>query len=146
LIGNNPNDLKQDLQNRFSYAILVQDAENLKKTLESVQKCIEDPQHKLTITLDIQGSPFQKRVWEALCDIPKGTVASYTDIAIKIGLPNAIRAVAGACAANPLAIVIPCHRVIRSDGKISGYRWGVKIKRQLLQKEGVVAFCENKIQ
>lgn len=87
------------------------------------------------LPLDIQGTAFQKRVWKALQQIPPGTTATYTEIATKIGMPTAVRAVAQACGANSLAIAIPCHRIIRNDGSLSGYRWGVERKRALLERE-----------
>jgi AraC family transcriptional regulator of adaptative response/methylated-DNA-[protein]-cysteine methyltransferase len=96
---------------------------------------VEAPAQKLDLPLDIRGTVFQQRVWQALREIPPGTTASYTEIAGRIGSPKSVRAVAGACAANALAIAIPCHRVVRSDGGLSGYRWGVERKRALLQRE-----------
>ncbi|MBP7178464.1 MAG: methylated-DNA--[protein]-cysteine S-methyltransferase, partial [Moraxellaceae bacterium] len=84
---------------------------------------------------DIRGTPFQQKVWQALLEIPAGKTSSYTDIASRMGAPKSVRAVAGACAANALAVAIPCHRVVRSDGALSGYRWGVERKRALLERE-----------
>lgn len=89
----------------------------------------------LSTTLDIRGTAFQQRVWQALQQIPLGTTATYSDIANKIGMPKAVRVVAQACGANVLAVAIPCHRVIKSDGSLSGYRWGVERKRALLERE-----------
>jgi AraC family transcriptional regulator of adaptative response/methylated-DNA-[protein]-cysteine methyltransferase len=89
----------------------------------------------LELPLDIRGTLFQQRVWQRLQKIPLGTTASYTDIAIQLGNPKAVRAVASACAANPIALLVPCHRVVRSDGSISGYRWGVENKRMLIARE-----------
>jgi len=89
----------------------------------------------LDLPLDIRGTAFQQRVWEALCAIPAGKTATYAEIAEAVGRPTAVRAVAQACAANPLAIAIPCHRVVRTDGDLSGYRWGVERKRKLLDRE-----------
>ena len=96
---------------------------------------VETPKLGLDLPLDIRGTAFQQRVWQALRDIPPGTTASYSEIARRIGAPQAVRAVAGACAANALAVAIPCHRVVRNDGALSGYRWGVSRKRALLKKE-----------
>ena len=87
----------------------------------------------------MRGTAFQQRVWQALRDIPAGKTASYSDIAKKIGAPASVRAVAGACAANKIAVAIPCHRVVRTDGSLSGYRWGVERKRALLQRESEFA-------
>lgn len=100
-----------------------------------VVRAIETPGFTLDIPLDLRGTAFQQRVWQALREIPVGSVASYQDIARKIGMSKSAQDVAEACAANTLAIVIPCHRVIRSDGSLAGYRWGMKRKRALLQKE-----------
>jgi AraC family transcriptional regulator of adaptative response/methylated-DNA-[protein]-cysteine methyltransferase len=91
----------------------------------------------LDLPLDLRGTRFQRNVWRALREIPAGSTASYTDIANRIGLPAAVRGVARACAANALAVVIPCHRVVRRDGKLAGYRWGIERKRKLLQREAV---------
>ncbi len=96
---------------------------------------IEKPNSKFDVPLDIRGTTFQQRVWQELRGIPCGETATYTQIAHRIGAPKAVRAVASACAANKLAVVIPCHRVVRSDGALSGYRWGIKRKRALLDKE-----------
>ncbi|MBN9024824.1 MAG: methylated-DNA--[protein]-cysteine S-methyltransferase, partial [Rhizobiales bacterium] len=96
---------------------------------------VEAPQLGLDLPLDVRGTAFQQRVWQALRAIPAGETASYRDIAERIGAPTAMRAVAGACAANAIAVAIPCHRVVRNDGALSGYRWGVERKRALLEKE-----------
>jgi AraC family transcriptional regulator of adaptative response/methylated-DNA-[protein]-cysteine methyltransferase len=96
---------------------------------------VEAPRLGLDLPLDVRGTAFQQRVWQALREIPPGKTASYAQIAARIGAPKSARAVARACGANPLAVVIPCHRVVRSDGDISGYRWGVERKRRLLQRE-----------
>jgi len=96
---------------------------------------VEQPRRGGTLPLDIRGTAFQQRVWKALCQIPAGTTASYTEIATQIGAPRAVRAVAQACAANSLAVAIPCHRVVRNNGDLSGYRWGVERKRELLDRE-----------
>jgi AraC family transcriptional regulator of adaptative response/methylated-DNA-[protein]-cysteine methyltransferase len=96
---------------------------------------VETPARGLGLPLDIRGTAFQERVWQALCEIPPGTTSSYAEIARRLGRPRAVRAVAGACAANRLAVAIPCHRVVRSDGGRAGYRWGVERKRELLERE-----------
>ncbi|HPG89330.1 MAG TPA: methylated-DNA--[protein]-cysteine S-methyltransferase, partial [Hyphomicrobium sp.] len=96
---------------------------------------IEAPETGLDLPLDMRGTAFQHRVWQALRKIPAGTTATYSDIAETIGMPKAVRAVAAACAANKIAVAIPCHRVVRSDGSLSGYRWGVERKRKLLDRE-----------
>ena len=96
---------------------------------------VEAPELGLDLPLDVRGTAFQQRVWQALREIPAGQTASYAEIAARIGAPKAVRAVAQACGANPLAVAIPCHRVVRSDGSLSGYRWGVERKRALLERE-----------
>ena len=96
---------------------------------------VEQPRLGHDLPLDVRGTAFQQRVWQALRDIPAGQTASYAEVAAKIGKPAAVRAVAQACAANSLAVAIPCHRVVRSDGALSGYRWGVERKRALLDRE-----------
>jgi AraC family transcriptional regulator, regulatory protein of adaptative response / methylated-DNA-[protein]-cysteine methyltransferase len=100
---------------------------------------IDDPRIGLDLPLDVRGTAFQQRVWQALQRIPAGKTASYAQIAKRIGSPAAVRAVAGACAANAIAVAIPCHRVVRSDGSLSGYRWGVERKRALLARESGAA-------
>jgi AraC family transcriptional regulator, regulatory protein of adaptative response / methylated-DNA-[protein]-cysteine methyltransferase len=96
---------------------------------------VDAPRIGLNLPLDVRGTAFQQRVWQALREIPAGKTASYTEIACRIGSPNSVRVVARACAANLLAVAIPCHRVVRHDGGLSGYRWGVERKRALLEKE-----------
>lgn len=100
---------------------------------------VEAPEIGLDLPLDIRGTAFQQRVWQALQDIPLGTTVCYAELAQRIGSPNAVRAVAGACAANKIAVAIPCHRVIRNDGSSSGYAWGVDRKRALLDREASLA-------
>jgi AraC family transcriptional regulator of adaptative response/methylated-DNA-[protein]-cysteine methyltransferase len=96
---------------------------------------VETPRLGLDLPLDVRGTAFQQRVWQALRKIPTGSTVSYADIAKRIGSPRSVRAVAQACAANTLAVAIPCHRVVRNDGALSGYRWGVERKRALLERE-----------
>lgn len=128
--------LRNELQLRFPNAHLREDAHDLSDTLQQVIEFVESRQAKrLQLPLDIQGTAFQQRVWRALQEIPAGSSATYTEIAARIGSPRAVRAVAGACAANPLAVAIPCHRVVRSNGELSGYRWGVNRKKTLLERE-----------
>jgi AraC family transcriptional regulator of adaptative response/methylated-DNA-[protein]-cysteine methyltransferase len=98
---------------------------------------VEAPALGLDLPLDVRGTAFQQRVWQALRAIPSGTTASYKDIAERIGAPQAVRAVAQACASNALAVAIPCHRVVRQDGALSGYRWGIERKRALLEREAI---------
>lgn len=134
-LGDDPERLAYDLQDRFPRATLIGGDSAFEQRVAKVIGFIEQPAIGLDLPLDVRGTAFQQRVWQALREIPVGTTASYTDIAQRIGAPNAARAVAGACAANGLAVAIPCHRVIRNDGGLSGYRWGVERKRALLAKE-----------
>jgi AraC family transcriptional regulator of adaptative response/methylated-DNA-[protein]-cysteine methyltransferase len=135
LLGDTKKILRDDLQERYPHATISEGDAALKKLSVRVLKFIENPASVIDLPLDIRGTDYQKRVWAALRKIPVGKTASYTDIANRLKTPNAARAVAGACAANSLAIVIPCHRVVKSDGALSGYRWGVERKRRLLQVE-----------
>ena len=135
LIHDDDKPLLADLQKRFPKATLLEDKSDFKHWLAQVIHFVETPQNGLELPLDIRGTLFQQRVWQLLQTIPLGTTASYTDIATKLGDPKAVRAVARACAANPIALLVPCHRVVRSDGGISGYRWGVENKRTLIARE-----------
>jgi AraC family transcriptional regulator of adaptative response/methylated-DNA-[protein]-cysteine methyltransferase len=135
LLGDDPDALVHDLQDRFPQADLIGGDEGFEQVVAQVVGFVEAPALGLDLPLDVRGTAFQQRVWQALCAIPPGTTATYTDIARRIDAPKAVRAVAGACAANALAVAIPCHRVVRSDGSLSGYRWGIERKRALLDKE-----------
>jgi AraC family transcriptional regulator of adaptative response/methylated-DNA-[protein]-cysteine methyltransferase len=135
LMGDDPDVLVRDLQDRFAQARLVGGDTAFEQWVAQVVGFVEEPRLGLHLPLDLRGTAFQQRVWRALRDIPSGQTASYTEIADRIGAPKAVRAVAQACAANPLAVAIPCHRVVRSDGGLSGYRWGVERKRALLERE-----------
>jgi len=135
LLGDAPEPLLQDLQDRFSGAEIVGGDPAFEDWMARVIGLVEMPSSGLDLPLDIRGTAFQQRVWEALRKIPVGATATYAEIARAIGLPAATRAVAQACGANPVAVAIPCHRVVRSDGALSGYRWGVARKRDLLQRE-----------
>ena len=138
LLGDDAAALLRDLRVRFPNASLVDGAAGIEPVVSKVAEMIDVPGGGLDEPLDMRGSEFQQRVWHALRAIPAGSTASYADIARRLGLPNGARAVAGACAANPLAVIVPCHRVVTSDGRISGYRWGVERKRRLLEKEGAL--------
>jgi AraC family transcriptional regulator of adaptative response/methylated-DNA-[protein]-cysteine methyltransferase len=135
LLGDDPAALVRDLQDRFPKATLVGADPESELLAARVIGFIDTPGIGLDVPLDLQGTEFQQRVWQALRQIPVGQTTTYTDIARDIGAPAATRAVAGACAANNIAVAIPCHRVIRSDGSLSGYRWGVERKRALLDRE-----------
>ena len=135
LIGDDPDALARDLQDRFPKAHLVGGDADFEQLVAEVVGFVEAPHIGLALPLDVRGTAFQQRVWQALQEIPAGKTATYTGIAAQIGAPNSVRAVAGACAANALAVAIPCHRVVRHDGALSGYRWGVERKRELLTRE-----------
>ncbi|MDI6934688.1 MULTISPECIES: bifunctional DNA-binding transcriptional regulator/O6-methylguanine-DNA methyltransferase Ada [Enterobacterales] len=139
LLGEDPDALLKDLQDKFPQADLVGGDADFEKLVARVVGFVEAPELGLDLPLDIRGTAFQQRVWQALRDIPVGATVSYSDIALRIGSPRAVRAVAGACAANMLAVAIPCHRVVKNDGALSGYRWGVERKRALLNKEAKVS-------
>jgi AraC family transcriptional regulator, regulatory protein of adaptative response / methylated-DNA-[protein]-cysteine methyltransferase len=135
ILGDGATGLPQILQARFPHARLIQAGTEGAEWLVKILRRIENPTLPSDLPLDVRGTGFQKRVWSALCEIPSGTTLSYAQVAAKIGCPKAVRAIAGACAANHIAVIIPCHRVIRSDGKLSGYRWGAERKRALLERE-----------
>jgi AraC family transcriptional regulator, regulatory protein of adaptative response / methylated-DNA-[protein]-cysteine methyltransferase len=134
-LGDDPGALARHLQDQFPRATLVGGDAAFEELVAKVVGFVEAPGIGLDLPLDVRGTAFQQRVWQALREIPVGETASYTDIAHRIGSPNSVRAVGQACAANALAVAIPCHRVVRTDGGLSGYRWGVERKRALLAKE-----------
>ena len=138
LLGDDPDALARDLQDRFPRATLSGGDAGFEAWVARVVGFVEAPRLGLDLPLDVRGTAFQQRVWRALSNIPAGSTASYAAIAQQIGAPRALRAVAQACAANPLAVAIPCHRVVRSDGALSGYRWGVERKRALLDRESAI--------
>jgi len=133
--GDEPEALPQDLRNRFPKAEVREAGGEFSDLLRQVVEYIETPGKGMNIPLDIRGTAFQQQVWSLLRQIEAGTTLSYSEVAERIGRPEAVRAVAGACAANPLAVLIPCHRVVTRDGRISGYRWGRERKRRLLEVE-----------
>ncbi|MFI5023722.1 MAG: bifunctional transcriptional activator/DNA repair enzyme AdaA [Alphaproteobacteria bacterium] len=135
LFGDAPEALARDLQDRFPNAKLVDGGEDFEQLVAKVVDFVEAPARGLDLPLDVRGTSFQARVWQALRDIPAGSTATYSEIAQRIGARSAARAVAQACAANAIAVAIPCHRVVRNDGALSGYRWGVERKRALLERE-----------
>jgi AraC family transcriptional regulator of adaptative response/methylated-DNA-[protein]-cysteine methyltransferase len=134
-IGDGPDALIHDLAYRFPKANLIGGDGAFNLVLTKIVGLVENPATGLDLQLDLSGTPFQKRVWKAVRDIPAGSTATYTQIAERIGMPKAVRAVAAACAANKIAVGIPCHRVVRNDRALSGYRWGVDRKRELLARE-----------
>jgi AraC family transcriptional regulator of adaptative response/methylated-DNA-[protein]-cysteine methyltransferase len=135
LLGDDPEALVHDLEDRFPKAKLMGGDPEYEDVMAKVVGLVETPEMGLDLPLDVRGTAFQHRVWQALREIPVGTTATYTKIAERIGMPKAVRAVAAACAANKLAVAIPCHRVVRNDGSLSGYRWGVERKRALIVRE-----------
>ena len=135
LLGDDPDGLVRDLQDRFPNANLIGGDRGFEGLVAKVVGFVEAPGIGLDLPLDVRGTAFQQRVWQALREIPAGKTASYTEVARRIGKPKAVRAVARACAANKIAVAIPCHRVVTNDGALSGYRWGVERKRALLERE-----------
>lgn len=137
LLGSDPERLVRELQDRFPRATLVGGDRAFEQTVATVVGFVERPAAGLDLPLDVRGTAFQQRVWQALRHVPVGSTVTYAELARRIGAPSSTRAVAGACAANALAVAIPCHRVVRTDGSLSGYRWGVDRKRRLLEREGM---------
>jgi AraC family transcriptional regulator of adaptative response/methylated-DNA-[protein]-cysteine methyltransferase len=136
LLGDDPDALARELQDRFPRATLLGGDADFEELVARVVGLVEAPALGHDLPLDVHGTAFQERVWQALGRIPVGSTVGYAELAERIGAPGSARAVARACAANPLAVAIPCHRVVRRDGALSGYRWGVERKRALLEREG----------
>jgi AraC family transcriptional regulator of adaptative response/methylated-DNA-[protein]-cysteine methyltransferase len=136
LLGDDPDELVRNLQDRFPKAHLIGADRDYEALVARVVAFVEKPGIGLNLPLDVRGTAFQQRVWRALQAIPVGETVSYAEIARRIGHPKAVRAVAGACAENKLAVAIPCHRVVRTDGSVSGYAWGIERRRLLLDREG----------
>ena len=134
-LGDDPGALVRDLQDRFPRADLIGGDKTFEEIVAKVVGFVEAPGLGLHMPLDVRGTAFQQRVWQVLTKIPAGATVSYTEVAKRMGSPKAVRAVAHACAANAIAVAIPCHRVVRNDGGLAGYRWGVERKRALLEKE-----------
>jgi AraC family transcriptional regulator of adaptative response/methylated-DNA-[protein]-cysteine methyltransferase len=134
-LGDDPDGLARELQDRFPRATVIGGDAAFEDVVAKVVGLVEAPGVGLDLPLDVRGTAFQQRVWRALREIPAGSTASYREVAERIGAPGAVRAVAHACASNPLAVAIPCHRVVRSDGGLAGYRWGVERKLELLRRE-----------
>lgn len=143
LLGDDPNQLVENLQDQFHTATLIGGDREFEQLIAHVVGFIEAPGVGLNLPLDMQGTAFQQRVWHALSLIPPGSTASYAEIARQIGAPKSFRAVAQACGANSIAVAIPCHRVVRSDGGLSGYRWGAERKRKLLDREAQANTCNS---
>jgi AraC family transcriptional regulator of adaptative response/methylated-DNA-[protein]-cysteine methyltransferase len=134
-LGDDPDELLRQLQDRFPRADLVGGEAAFEQLVARVVGFVEAPAVGLDLPLDVRGTAFQQRVWRALCAIPAGTTTSYAEVARRIGAPRSVRAVARAIADNPIAVAIPCHRVVASDGALTGYRWGIARKRALLDRE-----------
>ena len=135
LLGDSPDMVAAELGERFPNALIEHNSATLDAAVQAVLDLLEVPERGLQLPLDIQGTAFQRRVWAALQAIPVGATLSYAEVAQRMGQPNATRAVAQACGANALAVAIPCHRVVRSNGGLGGYRWGLERKRRLLERE-----------
>jgi AraC family transcriptional regulator of adaptative response/methylated-DNA-[protein]-cysteine methyltransferase len=135
LLGDDPEELLHDLERRFPEADLVGGDANFEAHVARVASFVADPSAGFDLPLDIRGTAFQLRVWQVLRSLPAGSTVSYSELARRLSRPGSARAVATACAANPLAVAIPCHRVVRTDGSLSGYRWGLERKRELLERE-----------
>ncbi|KRE12259.1 cysteine methyltransferase [Bosea sp. Root483D1] len=137
LLGDSAKELAADLAARFPQATLLASEAAIRDDLAKVRRYIENPAEGLDLALDMRGTPFQRRVWEKLRAIPAGRTVSYRELALWISPLANPRAVGSACAANPIALAIPCHRVVRSDGDLAGYRWGLERKRALIEKEAI---------
>ncbi len=135
LLGDDDRALVHDLRDRFPNTVLTRGDAKFERIVERVIAFVERPKQRFDLPLDIRGTAFQRRVWQELTRIRVGSTCTYSELAKRIGKPDAIRAVAGACAANPIAIAIPCHRVVRTNGELAGYRWGLERKRKLLRNE-----------
>jgi AraC family transcriptional regulator of adaptative response/methylated-DNA-[protein]-cysteine methyltransferase len=134
-LGDDEKQLEDDLRREFFAAQITRDAERLQPDVQSVLQILEGKESCPNVSLDVRATAFQRRVWQELCAIPRGQTRSYSQVAAQMGKPGAARAVARACATNSVALVIPCHRVVRENGELSGYRWGIERKQKLLQKE-----------
>jgi AraC family transcriptional regulator of adaptative response/methylated-DNA-[protein]-cysteine methyltransferase len=134
-LGDDPDGLVRELQDRLPNARLIGGDRDFEQLVARVVGFVEAPKIGLELPLDLRGSAFQERVWRALQDIPAGKTLSYAELAQRLGEPRAVRAVAQACGANAIAVAIPCHRVVKKDGAVSGYRWGVERKRALIERE-----------
>jgi O-6-methylguanine DNA methyltransferase len=137
LLGADHDELEADLAARFPQAALVANEPFVHDDLAKVIRFVDRPAEGLHLMLDMRGTPLQRRVWEKLRAIPVGRTVTYMELARWIGYPASARVVAGACAANPIALAIPCHRVVRTDGDLAGYRWGIERKRELIRKEAM---------
>ncbi|MDH0093986.1 methylated-DNA--[protein]-cysteine S-methyltransferase [Achromobacter mucicolens] len=138
-LDEDPDRLVKNLQDRFRAARLIGADPRFEGWVADVVGFVEDPARGLDLPLDVRGTAFQRKIWEALREIPLGETATYAQVAERIGAPAAVRAVARACATNNIALAIPCHRVVRTDGSLAGYRWGIDRKRELIAREAKAA-------
>ncbi len=138
LLGDGPDTLAQSLRRRFPETSLIGPDQRLDDLADAVVRFVEAPTGRLEAPLDLRGTDFERRVWLALREIPAGSTTTYSEIAARIGAPHASYDVGQACASNPLAVVVPCHRVVRKDGTLAGYRWGTRRKRALLAREAAL--------
>ena len=136
-LADNDAELVDFLHGEFTEREMTYEEDGLREWADAVVQLLEGRRPRREVPIDVQATAFQKRVWQELCRIPAGQTRSYREIAAALGQPDAARAVARACATNPIAVIVPCHRVIRADGGISGYRWGVQRKQALLEREKV---------
>jgi len=138
-LGDDPLLLEEAFRTAFAKASptlrVANGAGECSRMFDRVVEILENPLESVDVPLDLRGTPFQRMVWDALRRIPPGGTLSYADLAQQVGQPRAVRAVARACGANPVAVLVPCHRVVGSDGSMTGYRWGIEAKRRLLQRE-----------
>ena len=132
--------LLRDLESRFAEADTVEDVAALRETVRAVAALADHPEREANMPVDLRGSEFERRVWQALQQIPPGETVSYGELASRIGDPGRARDVGAACGANPISLIVPCHRVVKKDGSISGYRWGVRRKRELIARESRAEF------
>jgi AraC family transcriptional regulator of adaptative response/methylated-DNA-[protein]-cysteine methyltransferase len=135
LLGEDPRALERDLRQRFPHDELRDAGARIEPLVSEVTRFLAAPHAKLELPLDLRGSDLEQRVWNALREVAPGTTATYSDIALRLGVPATAKEVGEACAANPMAVAVPCHRVLRKDGSLGGYRWGVRRKRALLERE-----------
>jgi AraC family transcriptional regulator of adaptative response/methylated-DNA-[protein]-cysteine methyltransferase len=135
MLGDEPAALEQSLRQQFSAAKVVPDAAGMTRQMAAILAAMTEHPAAGDLPLDLRATAFQARVWQALREIPRGQTRSYAEVAQAVGQPSAVRAVARACATNPVAIAVPCHRVIGSDGSLTGYRWGIERKKKLLEME-----------
>lgn len=134
--GEEDPELEKGLAEEFPFAVLGRGDAQVEAWCSEVVRYVDGETTRISVPFDVRASRFQRRVWDALCAIPRGSTRSYSELAISLGMPKGARAVARACATNPIAVVVPCHRVVARDGGLAGYRWGLPRKRALLEREG----------